>query len=251
MKLKDRVAVITGAGAGIGRATALLFAEEGAKVVVDDIVVDVGEETAKLIREKGGEAVFVEADVSKTQDVERMIQTAIDTYGRLDILHNNAGIEGERRSIRKYHEEEWDRVMGINLKGVFLGSKYAIPHMLNQGGGVIVNTASVAGLVGMTHVPAYCASKGGVVLLTKSMALEYAKKNIRVNCICPGGVLTPLFERSVGTATELADKIRKQWPIGRWAKPEEIAQAALFLASDQSSYMTGAALVIDGGWTVQ
>lgn len=251
MKLRDKVAVITGAGSGIGRATALLFAAEGAKVVVADYSVEGGKETVKLIKEKGGEAIFVATDVSKVADVQKMIKTAIDKYGRLDILYNNAGIEGPLGPTENVSEADWDRVLSVNLKGVFLGSKYAIPQMLKQGGGVIINTASIAGLVGVANMPAYCASKGGIVLLTKTMALEYVKKNIRVNCICPGAVKTPMLDRFTGSQPEAEKLIRESEPMGRWSEPEEIAQAALYLASDQSSFVTGTALVVDGGWTAQ
>jgi NAD(P)-dependent dehydrogenase (short-subunit alcohol dehydrogenase family) len=250
MKLKGKVAVITGAGSGIGRATALLFAEEGAKVVVADYTVEGGKETVKQIKAKGGEATFVAVDVSQAADVQKMIKTAIDKYGRLDILHNNAGIEGPLGPTENVSEADWERVLAVNLKGVFLGSKYAIPQMLKQGG-VIINTASIAGLVGVTNMPAYCASKGGIVLLTKAMALECAKKNIRVNCICPGAIKTPMFYRFTGFQLEAEKLFCEGEPIGRCGGPEEIAQAALYLACEQSSFVTGTALVVDGGWTAQ
>ena len=218
--------------------------------MVVDIVVE-GGGTVQQITKQGAEAIFVRADVSKAADAQKIVEATIDKYGRLDILYNNAGIEGPRMSIRKLSEEDWDRVLDINLKGTFLCSKYAIPQMLNQGGGVIINTASISGLVGMPYIPAYCASKGGVILLSKSMALEYARENIRVNCICPGAVSTPLVERSIGVYEEEAEKMRKRVPMGRWARPEEIAQAALYLAFAQSSLITGTTLTIDGGWTAQ
>ncbi len=251
MKLKGKVAVITGAGSGIGRAAALLFAEEGAKVVVADYSVAGGQETVKQIKAKGGEATFVATDVSKAADVQKMIKTAIDKYGRLDILYNNAGIEGPLGPTENVSEADWDRVLSVNLKGVFLGSKHAIPQMLKQGGGVIINTASIAGLVGVANMPAYCASKGGIVLLTKTMALEYARKNIRVNCICPGAVKTPMLDRFTGSQPEAEKFLRESQPVGRWGEPEEIAQAALYLASEQSSFVTGTTLIVDGGLTAQ
>lgn len=210
-----------------------------------DYSVEGGEETVKRVKEKGGEATFVAADVSRAADVQKMIKTAIDKYGRLDILHNNAGIEGPLGPTENVSEADWDRVLSVNLKGVFLGSKYAIPQMLKQGGGVIINTASIAGLVGLTNISAYCASKGGIVLLTKAMAMEYARKNIRVNCICPGGIKTPMLD------LEGEKLFCEGEPIGRCGEPEEIAQAALYLACEQSSFVTGTALMVDGGWTAQ
>ena len=252
MRLKGRVAIITGAGSGIGRTSALLFAREGAKVIVADYMAESGEETVKLIKEAGGEATFVKVDVSKAADTQRMVKTAIDSYGKLDILDNNAGIEGPSAPTEDLPEEDWDRVLSVNLKGVFLGSKYAIPEMLKRGGGVIINTASVAGLVAFINMPAYCASKGGVVLLTKAMALEYAAKNIRVNCICPGAVRTPMFERfKIGQVEEAERLFCQGRPIGRCGLAEDVANAALYLASEESSFVTGIALVIDGGWTAQ
>ena len=245
-KLDGKVALITGAASGIGRASALLFVEEGAKVAVADYVPAQGQETVKMIKEAGAEAIFIEADVSKAADVERMVKTTVDTYGRIDILFNNAGIMGAFAPTAKTTEEKWDLIVGINLKGVFLGSKYAIPVMLDQGGGVIVNTASTAGIEALPNLPAYSASKGGVILLTKAMAMEYGKKNIRVNCICPGGIRTPIAAASgiVGEQSPLPGQ-----PLRRIGEPEDVAQAALYLASDGSSYITGAALVVDGGWT--
>lgn len=248
MQLKDKVAVITGAGSGIGRATALLFAQEGAKVVVADYSDEGGEETVKQIEEKGGKATFVRVDVSQAADVQKMVKAATDKYGRLNILYNNAGIEGPSAPTGNLSEADWDRVLSVNLKGVFLGSKYAIPQMLKQGSGVIINTASIAGLVGFNNMPAYCASKGGVISLTKAMALEYAKNNIRVNCICPGVIRTPMLNRTPSPAVEA---MVKREPIGRFGEPEEIAQAALYLASDRSSFITGTALIVDGGWTAR
>lgn len=245
-KLDGKVALITGAGSGIGRATALLFVKEGAKVVVVDYVPEGGEETVRMVREAGGEAIFIEADVSKAADVERMIKTTVDKYGRIDILYNNAGIMGAYTFTADTPEKNWDTILNINLKGVFLGSKYVIPVMLNQGGGVIINTASTAGMIGLPGLPAYCASKAGVVQLTKTIALEYADQNIRVNCICPGGILTPMTQ--LPDPAEAQPPFRQSQPMRRFGGPEEVAQAALYLASDDSSYVTGIALVVDGGW---
>ena len=244
-RLVGKVALITGAGSGIGRATALLFAKEGAKVAVADCVPAGGQETVRMIREAGGEASFIEADVSKSADVQRMVNTTVDTYGRIDILYNNAGIQGPVARTADLTEEAWDAVLNINLKSVFLASKYAIPVMLNQGGGVIINTSSTMGLGGKPHIAPYCVSKGGIILLTKTMAAEYARQNIRVNCICPGMIETPMTEWAIA-------RLRMDYiPQGKAGQPEDIAQAALYLASDDSAYVTGAALVVDGGWTAE
>ena len=248
LRLEGKVAIITGAGSGIGRESALLFAGEGAKVVASDYVPEAGEETVRRIREGGGEAVFIEADVSKASDVERMVRKAVEEYGKLDILHNNAGVLGKVAFVGEATEEDWDRVISINLKGVFLCSKYAVREMVKKGGGVIVSTASAMGLVGLPGNTAYSAAKGGVIQFTKTMALEYASSNIRVNCICPGLTNTPLGE-SFGE--RFIEWFVKQTPMGRWGRSEEIAQAALYLASDESSFVTGTALVVDGGWVAK
>ena len=246
-KLDGKVALITGAGSGIGRATALLFAEEGARVVVADYVAAGGGETVKMIREAAGEAIFVEVDVSKAVDVQKMIKATLDAYGRIDVLYNNAGIMGKYVFTADMAEKDWDRIIEINLRGVFLGSKYAIPVMLAQGGGIIVNTASTAGIIGLPGQPAYCASKAAVIQLTKTAALEYADQNIRVNCICPGGIITPMSQPS--DLSEAMPPFRQSQPMRRMAGPEEVARAALYLACDDSSFVTGTALTVDGGWT--
>lgn len=249
-RLKDKITLITGGGSGIGKATALLFAEEGAKVVIADWVSKGAEEVIQAIKAKGAEATYVYADVSQSDDVQNMIKTTIDTYGRLDILFNNAGVEQQLASTADTAEELWGRVININLKGVFLGMKYAIPEMLKRGGGVIVNTASINSFVAISHQPAYNSSKGGVLLLTKTAALEYAKDNIRVNCVCPGPVDTPLLARTRDSDLwrELAPT-RLKPPVGRLATAEDIARAVLYLVSDESSYCTGTALLVDGGFT--
>lgn len=248
-RLKNKVALITGGGSGIGRATCLLFAREGAKVVVADYVAEGGRETVQQITAAGGDATFVQADVSQSADVQRMIATTVHTYGRVDILFNNAGIEGASAKIANYDENEWQRVLAIDLTAVFLGMKYVIPEMIKQGGGVILSTASVAGLVGFPGGAAYCAAKAGVIQLTRTVALEYANKNIRVNCICPGVIRTPMAQRVMGERPE-ENAIRME-PIGRLGTPEDIANAALFLASDDSSFATGAPFIIDGGYVAR
>jgi len=242
-KLDGKVALITGAGSGIGRAGALLFAEEGAKVAVADYVPAGGQETVRMVKKAGGEAIFIEVDVSKTADVENMVRTTVDTYGRIDILYNNAGIMGTEAPTAEATEEDWDRVIDTNLKSVFLASKYTIPVMLNGGGGVIVNTASITGFIGSPRLAAYGASKGGVIQLTKTMALEYADRNIRVNCICPGMIETPMTE------TEGLTGRTKFIPQKRAGRTEDVARAALYLASEDSAYVTASSLVVDGGWT--
>jgi len=248
-KLDGKVAIVTGAAAGIGRSTALLFAEEGAKVIVADWDEEKGRRVAAEISGAGGAAIFVRVDVSKPEDVQAMVQTAVETYGRLDVLFNNAGVEGEMVPTADCSLENWDRVIDINLKGVFLGMKYAIPAMLKSGGGSIINNASVAGLVGIANAPAYCASKGGVIQLTKATALEYARKGIRVNVICPGVILTPMIERFVAPDPEQIRKsLEAMEPIGRFGQPEEVARLVLFLASDDSSFCIGAPFVVDGGF---
>jgi NAD(P)-dependent dehydrogenase (short-subunit alcohol dehydrogenase family) len=241
-KLEGKVALVTGAGSGIGRATALLFAKEGAKVAVADCAPVGGQEAVRMIEEDGGEAVFIGADVSKAADVERMVKTVVDTYGRIDILYNNVGIDTAFGYTAEKTEEDWDIVLDTNLKSVFLCSKYAIPVMLNSGGGVVINTASVSGTGGVPGTSAYCVSKAGVIVLTKTMALEYAKQNIRVNCICPGVIRTPTSEPWLSRIQ--VDRL----PQRRVGQPEEIARAALYLASDDSSYVTGECLAVDGGW---
>lgn len=251
MKLENKVALITGGGSGIGRATALLFGKEGAKVVVADYKEDAGKETIELIRKNGGEATFVLADVSKSENVQDMIRHTVEKYGKLDIVFNNAGIEGQLAPTADCSEENFDRVIAVNLRGVFLGMKHAIQQMLKQGSGVIVNTASAAGIVGWETLPAYSASKGGVIQLTRTAALEYATRNIRINAICPGVIRTPMVERVTGGKEELTKQFTEIEPVKRMGRPEEVAALALFLASDDSSFITGAAIPVDGGYTAQ
>jgi NAD(P)-dependent dehydrogenase (short-subunit alcohol dehydrogenase family) len=250
MRLENKVALITGAGSGIGRESALLFAREGARVVVADVNDAGGEETARMVRDAGGEAVFVHADVSKVSDAQRMIQVAEETFGKLNVLFNNAGVfHADDGSVLDTSEEIWDFVIGVNLKGVFLGCQYGVPALLRAGGGSLINTASFVALIGAA-VPqiAYTASKGGVLSMTREIAVEFARQNVRANALCPGPVDTPLL------APLLADPAARQRrlvhiPPGRLAQASEIARAALFLASDESSYVNGATFVVDGGIT--
>jgi NAD(P)-dependent dehydrogenase (short-subunit alcohol dehydrogenase family) len=246
-RIEGKTAVITGAGSGIGRATALRFAAEGAKVIVADVT-GAEDETAKTI---GANAVAIHADVSKSSDVRSMIDAARSHFGRLDVIFNNAGIEGEQAPTADCSEENFDRVISVNLRGVFLGMKYAIPLMIESGGGSIINNASVAGLVGFPGIPAYCASKGGVIQLTKTAAIEYATQNIRVNAICPGVIWTPMVQRFTAGSAAAEAAFRATEPVGRFGTPEEIAAMALFLASNESSFVTGAALPVDGGFVAR
>ena len=247
VRLKDKVAIITGAASGIGKATAKLFAEHGAKVVVADIDKDGGSQTVTQIQNGGNEAIFVETDVTLKVDTEKMVAQTVETYGKLDILFNNAGI-AMRLPVAELPEEDWHRCLDVNLTGVFLCAKAAIPAMQKNGCGSIINMSSIYGVVGADVRAAYVASKGGVTNLTRGMALDYAQDNIRVNCICPGFVETPLVAGVIKTPEEyqtLADK----HPMCRLGQPEEIAYGALYLASDESAFVTGIALPIDGGYT--
>ena len=246
--LEGKVALVTGGASGIGRATALVFAREGAKVVVADLVAEGGEDTVRLIKETGADAVFVRCDVSKAVDCEGMVKKAVDTYGRLDCAFNNAGI-GVIKSTIDCTEEDWDRIISVNLKGVWLCMKYEIIQMLKQGSGTIVNNSSVLGLIGTQGYSAYTASKHGVVGLTKVAALECAQAGIRVNAVCPGSVITPMFEPILADP-QLKESVQKLHPLGRFAKPEEIAEAVLWLCSDAASFVTGVAFPVDGGVVV-
>ncbi|MCL4078421.1 SDR family oxidoreductase [Coriobacteriia bacterium Es71-Z0120] len=249
--LTGKVALVTGAASGIGRESALAFARAGAKVVVSDVMVEGGEETVAMIRDGGGDAIFVECDVSKEDDVKRLVARTIEAYGRLDCAHNNAGIEGTPAPIVECTEENWDRTLGINLKGIWWCAKYEIPEMLKVGGGAIVNTASIAGLVAFPALPAYTASKHGVVGLTKSIALDYATQNIRCNAVCPGVIHTPMVDRLTNEDPEALKGLQALEPIGRLGKPSEIADAVVYLCSDEASFITGAALPVDGAYVAQ
>lgn len=249
--VQGKVAIVTGGSSGIGRATSLIFAREGAKVVVADVLVEGGEETVSLIKAAGGEAVFIKTDMAKPADVEAMVQKAVSTYGRLDCAHNNAGIEGATGRTADYKEADWDRVIQINLTGVWLCMKYEIQQMLKQGGGAIVNTASDAGLLGVPQMPAYVASKHGVVGLTKTAALEYAKSGIRVNAVCPGVIKTPMVDRITGQRPGRAERMTAAEPVGRMGKPEEIGEAVVWLCSEAASFVTGLPMPVDGGVAAQ
>lgn len=246
--IKDRIVLVTGGASGIGRATALLFAHEGAQVIVVDRDAAGGEHTTAEIHNAGGRGQFIRADVSVASDVERAVGNAAKAFGHLDIAVNNAGVEGANATTREYSEAEFDRVIATNLKSVWLCMKHEIGAMPDRGG-AIVNVASVAGLVGFTEEPAYVASKHGVIGLTKVAALELAARKIRVNAVCPGAIETPMLHRST-PGDELAAYV-EQTPQRRVGKPEEIASAVLWLCSDASAFVTGVALPIDGGWTVQ
>ena len=245
--LTGRVALVTGGASGIGRASALAFAREGARVVVADIAVKAGEETASLIRAGGGEALFIRADVSQSKDVANLVSQTVAAFGRLDCAHNNAGTEGTFGvSTSDYLEEQWDRVMQVNLKGIWLCMKYEIPRMLELGKGAIVNTASVLGLSGTEGVCAYVASKHGVVGLTRATALEYARSGLRVNAVCPGFIDTPMIERVMPNSHQRSRATRSEIS-GRLGRPEEVAEAVLWLCSDAASFVTGHAMCVEGG----
>lgn len=251
MRLKGKVAIITGGNSGIGQATAVLFAREGARVVIAARDSVSGHHTVEMIKASGGEAVFIQTDVSKELEVRSLIMQVIVKFRRIDILFNNAGIE-LTKPVTETTDEELQKVLDVNFKGVFFGCKYAIPYMLKNKSGVIINTASTAGVVGMPNIAAYSASKGAVISLTRQVAVEYAKEGIRVNAICPGAIMTPMLRRYIDGAPDpisVEENMAKIHPMKRIGKPEEIANAALFLASDESSFVTGQAICVDGGLT--
>lgn len=249
MRLGGKVALVTGGGSGIGRATAELFAREGARVVVADVRAEAGLDTVARIRQQGGEAMAVTADVSRAADVEAMVGAVVGAFGTLNVLHNNAGITPVKVAIQDLTEDEWDRVMGINLKGAWLVCKYAIPVLIAAGGGTIVSTASLAGVRARPYRVHYEASKAGVISLTRTLAIELSPYGIRANCVCPGGVETPGRTASLGEAeqSEQRQPHIDALPIPRLALPAEVANAVLFLASDESSYVNGHALYVEGG----
>ena len=240
MRLTDKVCIITGGGSGIGRAAALLFALEGAQVVVADINVASAEHTAADVVQQGGQAVALEVDVSQSASVAKMVQWTAEELGRIDVLVNNAGY-GLAATVVQTEEADWDRLMGVNLKGVYFGCKHTIPVMRSQGGGVIVNTASAAGVVGVRDRAAYCASKGGVIALTRAMALDHVSEGIRINCVAPGSVHSPYFDEIYAKSENplaLKKELVERHPVKHLGKPEEIAQGMLYLASDDSSFTT-------------
>jgi NAD(P)-dependent dehydrogenase (short-subunit alcohol dehydrogenase family) len=245
---KDHVALVTGGSFGIGQATAIAFARRGAKVIVADWLEDKDQTTRKTIEALGGESIFLSCDVSKSSDVKTLFDKAISTFGRIDFAFNNAGIEGLMGQTHECTEENWDKTIGINLKGVWLCMKHEIPIMQKQGKGVIVNTASVAGLIGFPGLPAYVASKHALLGLTKTAALENAKMNIRINAVCPGVIKTPMVDRITGKQKEVEKQYENMEPVGRMGQPEEVAEAVIWLCSDAASFVTGVSLPVDGGW---
>ena len=249
-QFKGKVAFITGAGSGIGRAAAIAFAREGANVVVADISEDGSQDTVRAIEAAGGKALAVTCDVSQSEDVQQALQQTVQAFGRLDYAFNNAGVEQPAAPAADISGEEWDRVLDSDLRGVFLCMKHEIPLMLKQGSGAIVNTSSGAGVMGIAGQAAYCAAKFGIIGLTKAAALDYAKSKIRVNAVCAGYVDTPMMQRFTGGTSEGRQKVVDEEPVGRPATPEEIAAAALWLCSDAAAFVVGHALVVDGGQTV-
>jgi len=247
-ELNGKVAIVTGAAKGIGESTAKLFAKEGARVTVSDVDVENGEKVVKVINDNGGEAIFIKSDASKAEDHEELVKKTVDTFGKLDIAVNNAGIGGPLAKTAEYPLEGWEKVINLNLNGVFYGTKFQIAEMLKNGGGSIVNIASILGQVGTANSPAYVAAKHGVVGLTKTAAIEYAKEGIRVNSVGPGYIKTPLLNV---LDDDTLDMLKGMHPIGRLGKPEEVAEIILWLASDKASFVTGNYYAVDGGYLSQ
>ena len=249
--MAGRTALVTGGGSGIGRAAALAYARAGAKVLVADVDLVGADETVALMEGSSGTGMSISSDVSRAGEVERMVNTVVDAWGRLDCAFNNAGIQGELAQTAACTEENWDQITGINLKGVWLCMKYEIAQMLKQGSGAIVNNASNFGVVGSNGMPAYSASKHGVLGLTKTAAIEYAERGVRINAVCPGPVQTPLVDKIIAKQPEIVDAIVEREPIGRMGQPEEIAGAVVWLCSTEASFVIGAVLAVDGGFVAQ
>lgn len=249
MRLKDKVAVITGAASGIGRAAALLFGEEGARVVVADIQDADGQRAVEAIRQRGGQATFVRCDVTRGAEVRQLFIATLAAYGRLDVLFANAGVPGFATRLADISEQRWRRIIDVNLTGVFLCLKHGIPLLAEAGGGSAILTASIGGLAAFPGSAAYSAAKGGIIAMARTAAVEYADRGVRVNAICPGYIRTPLVGRRLGAAdrTALFAKLAADAPLGRMGTPEDVARLALFLASDESAYVTGLAIPVDGG----
>jgi len=246
---KNKIALVTGGTSGIGKATALAFAKKGATVIIVDWIEN--NEILETIKATGGYALFIKCDVSKVAEVKAMLEKVISTFGRLDYAFNNAGIEGTNATIQDCSEENWDKTIGINLKGIWACMKFELPEMIKQGKGVIINCSSIAGLVGYPGLPAYVASKHGVIGLTKNAALECAKLGVRVNAVCPGAIRTPMMNRLTGNKKEVEAQFASSEPIGRLGEPEEIANAVIWLCSDEASFVTGHSMAVDGGWLAQ
>jgi NAD(P)-dependent dehydrogenase (short-subunit alcohol dehydrogenase family) len=250
MRLHNKIALITGSGSGIGQSSALLFAREGATVVVNDLLPDKGDETAQMIRAAGGNAVFIQADVTNPDSVKAMIDQVLEQFGRIDVLFNNAGVSGVG-AVHEVEPEAWDRVISINIKGVYLPCKYALPSMMERRSGSIINMSSCIAEIGLARRASYSATKGAVLSLTKSMQVDYAPYNIRVNALLPGTILTPFVENYLRTSYDdpeaAIESLKKRQLSGDLGRPEDVAKAALFLASDESAFMMGSPLYIDGG----
>jgi NAD(P)-dependent dehydrogenase (short-subunit alcohol dehydrogenase family) len=246
-RFEGKTAFITGAASGIGRATAVAFAAEGARVVVTDRVEAALQETAGYVKEAGGEVLAIACDVSKPEEIEAAVAQAVNTFGRIDCAFNNAGVENKATPLHEIELEEWDRILSINLRGTFVCMKHEIAQMVRQDGGVVVNTSSGAGIRGVAGGASYAASKHAMIGMTKSAALDYAKQNIRVNCVLPGNIATPMMDRFTGGDIQKAIDLE---PVGRLGKPEEIAEAVLWMCSDLGGFVTGASIVVDGGWSL-